>query len=113
MSSGPFLLRVLAGTAVAQDVDDFVDQWHDDPEGSADLAEYLGMTADEYALWVEKPEALRYILASRKLRAKPLRGSRQFAGIAAAAAARAGSDTDAQAVLRWLRRTGRLTDSDS
>lgn len=113
MSNASFVTQVLAGTALARDIDDFVDQWHDGPDDSESLAEYLGMTPHEYALWVEKPEALRYIIASRKLRKRPLRGAQQFAGIAAAAAARAGSDTDAQAVLRWLRRTGRLTDSDS
>ena len=57
----PFLDLVLAGEAHQDDIDDFVDQWHDG-DTSCYLAEFLGMSDDEYALWVAKPSALNLIL---------------------------------------------------
>ena len=56
-----FLDVVLAGDARADDIDDFVDRWHDG-DATCSLAEFLGMSHDEYALWVEKPASLRLIL---------------------------------------------------
>ena len=56
-----FLDLVLAGDARQDDIDDFVDRWHDG-DASCSLAEFLGMSADDYALWVEKPAALNLIL---------------------------------------------------
>jgi hypothetical protein len=46
-----FLDLVLAGEARQDDIDDFVEQWHDG-DASCSLAEFLGMSDDEYALWV-------------------------------------------------------------
>ena len=56
-----FLDLVLAGDARQDDIDDFVDQWHDG-DLSCSLAAFLGMSDDEYALWVEKPSSLHLIL---------------------------------------------------
>ena len=56
-----FLDLVLTGKAHQDDIDDFVDQWHDGYT-SCSLAEFLGMSDDEYALWVEKPSSLSLIL---------------------------------------------------
>lgn len=56
-----FLDLVLAGDARQDDIDDFVDRWHDG-DASCSLAAFLGMSDDEYALWVEKPSSLSLIL---------------------------------------------------
>ena len=56
-----FLDLVLAGDARQDDIDDFVDRWHDG-DASCPLAAFLGMSDDEYALWVEKPSSLSLIL---------------------------------------------------
>lgn len=56
-----FLELVLIGKAHRDDIDDFVDRWHDS-EVSCSLAEFLGMSDDEYALWVERPSALDLII---------------------------------------------------
>jgi hypothetical protein len=56
-----FLDLVLAGNAHQDDIEDFVDQWHEG-DASCSLAAFLGMSEDEYALWVEKPSALRLIV---------------------------------------------------
>ncbi len=50
-----FVEAVLAGDAMLGDIDDFIDAWHASPE-DVGLAEFLGMTEEEYARWVEQPE---------------------------------------------------------
>jgi hypothetical protein len=56
---------LLSGEKLVGDIDDFVDAWHEAPDGSTaaalGLAEYLGMTEDEYQLWVEHPDSLGFI----------------------------------------------------
>ena len=73
--SSTFVDDVLAGRAVIADIDDYIDRWHDAPEGSlvaaTELYDYLGMSWDEYRLWGERPESLRFILSAR--RAAPCR----------------------------------------
>jgi len=59
-----FIEKVLAGKATAESIDNFIDQWHEG-NGSETLPDYLGMTEDEYALWVETPEALDLIIQAR------------------------------------------------
>ncbi|MFC5668189.1 hypothetical protein ACFP3U_35150 [Kitasatospora misakiensis] len=102
-----FVEAALSGRASLDDLDDFVDAWHD---GDSDLPlhEYLGMTWDEYRTCTERPESLRYILADRK-------HDRPFAEEVLAAshsdyalAARAESEEQAKGVYEWLVTTGRI-----
>lgn len=41
------------------DMDDLVDAWHTGAGPDQSLAEFLGMTDEEYALWVRNPTAAR------------------------------------------------------
>lgn len=59
-----FLEMVLSGDAQPKDIDDFVDRWHEG-SGPETLAEALGMSDDEYALWVEKSDTLGLIIEAR------------------------------------------------
>lgn len=63
------------GQALPDDIDDFVDRWHEggDPQArSLPLHEYLGLTVDEYELWVRDPDVLPLVLiARRELRPLP------------------------------------------
>ena len=71
MSSRPnFIALAVVGEALPDDIDDYVDDWHDNP-GDLALHEFLGMDRAEYALWLRLPDALPLIIASRKL-GKPL-----------------------------------------
>jgi hypothetical protein len=65
-----FLSLALTGEALANQIDDYIDQWHDDPRGLP-LHDYLGMTGEEYGLWLDSPDFLPLIIAGRKLH-KPL-----------------------------------------
>lgn len=103
-----FIEACLAGEALISDVDDWVDRWHDEngaPGGySQSLAEFLGLNATEYALWVERPESLRFAVAARKGRLEPVHGVQELA-----LAARATNDGEALGVMDWLRETGRIS----
>ncbi|MBI2431980.1 MAG: hypothetical protein HYV26_03835 [Candidatus Hydrogenedentes bacterium] len=59
-----FLDMVISGIAHPEDIDDFVDLWHEG-HNSGTLAEALGMSDDEYALWVQKSDALSLIIEAR------------------------------------------------
>ena len=60
-----FMSLAVAGQTTIDQIDDYVDGWHADPSGVA-LHEYLGMSRDEYALWLSSPDLLPVILANRK-----------------------------------------------
>ncbi|MGW6927376.1 hypothetical protein ACWGA9_39990 [Streptomyces sp. NPDC054950] len=110
--SGPdretFVSAALSGRASIDDLDDYIDDWHD--EGSdLPLYEYLGMTRDEYRLCTERPEALRLVLAARK-KGRPFTEEIKLAASQSsyALAARAESAEQAKGVYDWLVRRGRV-----
>jgi hypothetical protein len=62
-----FFSLYAAGQISAEQIDDFIGAWH----GSSDeerrsLADYLGMSDDEYAVWLMSHCALPSILAARR-----------------------------------------------
>jgi hypothetical protein len=118
MYNETFIELLVDGRALADDADDFVDQWSDSQDRRP-LHEFLGMSWDEYSLWVEQPAFLRYIVVAR-LRGKSTRNvergevhaiSEYSSPRELAAVARASDSKDAQGVLDWLKRTGRIEQS--
>ena len=102
-----FISACLAGNAFAEEIDDFVDAWHDGND-SRDLNEYLGMTKEEYAVWVERPETLQYIIFAHKhdiTLEKALDGSGATYSIAARGTVNA---KEKEQIVAWLKRTGRI-----
>src|SRR4051794_22038204 len=100
-----FIDLCLAGEAFLDEIDDYVDEWHES-ETTQKIWRFLGMTRDEYALWVERPESLRVIVDAHRRQvsvADLLSTQRQ------PMAARADHPDDAEKLIRWLERTGRLT----
>ncbi|MTV41256.1 hypothetical protein [Duganella radicis] len=61
-----FIEKCLARKASPEDIDDYIDQWHDNP-GNQTLHEFLGMTRDEYAGWVADAAILAAIINSRRV----------------------------------------------
>jgi hypothetical protein len=59
-----FIDLCLEGKVPLDDIDNFIDQWHETPEGF-ELHDYLGMTQEEYSLWLRVPDALPYIITAR------------------------------------------------
>lgn len=62
-----FVELCLKGDARDEEVDQFVEAWHEGREG-ADLAlhEYLGMRWEEYQLWSTTPSLLPFVLAAHR-----------------------------------------------
>jgi hypothetical protein len=59
-----FVELCLSGEALPDEIDEFVEHWHNHPEGS--LHDFLGMKKSEYALWVKDPDALARIIKARR-----------------------------------------------
>lgn len=66
--SKTFIDLCLSGEASMEDVDDFVDAWHDGA-GKLSLREGLGMSEQEYARWINDPRELSRVIASKKIAA--------------------------------------------
>jgi hypothetical protein len=100
-----FVDLCLEGEALLTDIDRYVESWHNS-ETKTSLHDYLGLKLDEYALWVEKPQALRYIISSRKNDVPFAKAISQMAqqGIAA----RAADHDELAEVVEWLKGKGML-----
>ncbi|MFG1953154.1 hypothetical protein [Micromonospora sp. NPDC048830] len=108
-----FIDDVLDGKATLDEIDDYIERWHEAPEhsraASMELHDFLGMTWEEYRLWGERPESLRFTVAARRAKrpvAEVLR-----ANLMMGAAARSSDATDAEQVLAWLQAKGRIADN--
>jgi hypothetical protein len=108
MSEQTYVAQCLEGRATLDDIDTFIDRWHDGTD-DRELHEFLGMTWDEYRLWVERPGSLRHILFARRHSIPVESALEKYALEREPVAARARDADEAREVLDWLRRTGRIT----
>jgi len=46
------------GECKAEDIDTYIDKWHDEYNGTLKLYEYLGMTKRQYDDWLINPDSL-------------------------------------------------------
>lgn len=60
-----FVDLCIGGNVLLEGIDDFVDRWHEAPEG-IELHDYLGMTEEEYSLWLRVPDLLPLIIKARR-----------------------------------------------
>ena len=104
-SGNTFIDGCLAGEALAEDIDDAIEQWHGG-NVRCSLPEFLGLTEREYSLFVENPHALKAILYSRKSQV-PLADALEWYD-SPALAARARSSGEAKRIVKWLHDTERL-----
>lgn len=104
MSESKFVDACLQGDALLDEIDDYVDKWHES-DSDEELDTFLGFTESEYDLWLNQGDSIiRNILFARK----------NDVAIAEtqslSAAARASSKQEAEKILSWLKNTGRLKD---
>jgi len=105
-----FIERCISGDAFLDEIDDYVDIWHDDSTSEdVELHEYLGMTWQEYSLWVTNPNILGSIVDARR-KGQSLENA-PVQEIQALLAARASSKEEAQRVMNWLQRIGKLDET--
>jgi hypothetical protein len=57
-----FIEKCIAQEVEYDDIDDFIEQWHLDPQGKS-IYEFLGMTGQEYDLWVAEDSVLPVIVS--------------------------------------------------
>lgn len=64
-----FLHKFLTESTQPDEIDDFIDQWHEqsDPFDTRSLSEYLGLSKEQYALFVTEPYDLFSSLEKDKL----------------------------------------------
>jgi hypothetical protein len=101
-----FIDRCLTGEVLLDEIDDFVDRWHANPD-DMELYDYLGMTTEEYSLWVRVPDALAYIVTARHHR-RPLTTSVMHAYQDIRLAARANDQSKMNRLLKWLQAQGEI-----
>ncbi len=55
------------GKVAAEQIDDFIDAWHEsDDSEQRPLSQFLGMTEDEYSVWLASHEVLPLLVAARR-----------------------------------------------
>ena len=100
-----FIDLCLKGLADLSEIDDYVDKWHH-CEDDIEVHDFLGMSEDEYALWVEKPQSLRFILFSRKYNIPLSKAVKQLTELPFAA--RGANTSEIDEVMAWLKKTSRI-----
>ena len=102
-----FIDKVLRGEEFPDNIDDYVDAWHDSDDEDVQLHEYLGFTLDEYKLWVEQPSALKSIFHRRRYGKSAFPESDQVEQIHLLAA-RSQEQHDPEILIKWLKSNGYL-----
>ena len=105
-SETTFLDLCLAGQVRQDQVDDFVDRWHEAP-GGRELHDFLGMTTEEYSLWLRVPDALPYIISARR-DMRPLTEAVMSGCKALRRTAQIGDESKIARLEEWLSAKGEL-----
>jgi hypothetical protein len=113
MSNAPkptFMDLYSDGYVMADEIDDFVDRWHEEPPVVAGrpvpLHEFLGMTRDEYEAWLHDASVLPHIVRARMSRTS-LEAAMHEHVDDMLLAARADDRTAIEALGKWLERRKR------
>ncbi len=62
--SETFMSLALKGEVLSDEIEDFVEAWHAS-DSDKEVHEFLGMSFDEYSLWVTDPDTIDLILSAR------------------------------------------------
>lgn len=65
MSAESFVTLCLRGELLTEEIDDWVERWHQS-DSELTLAQFLGMTDEEYNAWLLDDTVLPFILKARK-----------------------------------------------
>lgn len=66
-SATDFMTLALNGYVLPDEIDDFVEAWHDG-ENEGELHDFLGMTLEEFTLWVSDADSISIIISARHRR---------------------------------------------
>jgi len=98
-----FVTNCLIGDALLDDIDDYVDAWHE-TKGEVPLHQYLGMSKNEYALWVADPDVLPFVVCAHKENRDVGELLEEFNALPLAA--RADGPVQAKQLMHWLKKEG-------
>jgi hypothetical protein len=101
-----FIDLYVGGEVLPEEIDDYVDQWHDNP-GRRQLHDFLGMTEDEYSLWLRDPDVLPHIARARREH-KPIVRVIESALNELPMAARSSDVAEIRRLRKWLAREGKI-----
>lgn len=101
-----FLERYLNGEVLAEDIDDFIDIWHENPAGK-EIYEFLGMSTKEYSLWLRDPDTLPQIAQARRA-GLPLEIVLRTTLEEFPIAARSANVAKIDRLMRWLKQIGKI-----
>lgn len=97
-----FITDCLNGTALLSDIDQVVEQWQENIyQTDASLRDTLGMTKDEYILWMKDPENINFIVHARQRGIPVEEAIDEF--FALPMAARGSNKEEIQAIVTWLK----------
>lgn len=100
-----FIDLCLSGDVLEDEIDGFVDSWHEDESTDLELHEYLGMSWDEYSVWATRPSILPFILSARN---KGTTFDVELNQERLALAARAETAEEAKRIESWLKLIGKI-----
>ena len=98
-----FITDCLTGDALLEEIDDYVDNWHDS-QSKLSLQDFLGMTNCEYGSWVANPNCLPRIVIARRYNSPFTELSQECP--AKPIAARSGNREHEKDLIKWLQNTG-------
>jgi hypothetical protein len=101
-----FVEMCIRGEALTEEIDDYIHEWHES-KPSIPLHDYLGMTWEEYSIWVGDEEVLPYIVTAHKNN-ENLVDLLEENYYVLPLAARAGDPFTAKKLMDWLKRQGKL-----
>lgn len=98
-----FISDCLKGEAFLSDIDSVVEQWHEGKvKGNISLREFLGMTKEEYVLWMKDPENINFIIHARRRHIPVEAAIEEFFSLPMAA--RGSSKDEISSIVRWLKK---------
>lgn len=98
-----FIEKCITGEVLLDDIDDYVDQWHDD-HTKVQIHEYLGMKKSEYSLWLTDPNILPFIVCAHRENRGVDQVVKEF--YALPLAARTAGPQKANELIEWLKNEG-------
>lgn len=103
--SATFVEACLSGEAGVEDIDDWVDSWHeiDEDEDNRTLSQFLGFSPEDKELWLSQPNVLRFIVAAHGKNVPVIDMIRQQSEFGLAARGMtAESEKAMESLIRWM-----------
>ncbi len=102
-----FINDCINADALLEEIDDYVKEWHDS-DTEMTIHEFLGMTQEEYFLWVENDCILKYIIKAHTESKNINDILKEVSEEGFKMVARAENAEEAKAIYKWLLETGRI-----